>query len=143
VIAASLRNQARGGRFPSAAQRGLGALLLLFLVIGAFALWIGVPVAVLWALGKLSSDPTEHLVLGLIAVPLGMVLFGLLLAFVNTAYLRISGVPFPTSDDESEWTPRLRGPLDRIIAISAVICLIAFLGWLLFGSAGAGPAGPW
>jgi hypothetical protein len=143
VIAASLRTQPRGGRVPSAAHRGLGALLLLFLVIGAFALWVGVPVAVLWALGKLGLDRTEHLIFGLIAVPIGMVLFGLLLAFVNTAYMRVSGVPFSTSDDESEWTPRLRGPLDRIIGISAVVCLLAFLGWLLFGSAGVGPAGPW
>jgi hypothetical protein len=125
-----------------AADRVLGALLLLLMVVGAFALWIGVPAAALWALGELTGDPTEHLILGLIAVPLGMVLFGLVLAVLNTAYLRVSGVSFAASD-ESEWRPRLRGPLDRIIGISAVICLVAFLGWLLFGSAGVGPAGPW
>jgi hypothetical protein len=126
-----------------AADRVLGALLLLLMVIGAFALWIGVPAAALWALGKLTGDPTEHLILGLIAVPLGMVLFGLVLAVLNTAYLRVSGVSFVTSGDESEWRPRLRGPLDRIIGISATICLLAFLVWLLFGSGGVGPAGPW
>jgi hypothetical protein len=120
-----------------------GALLLALMVIGAFALWVGVPAAVLWALGKLSGDATHHLILGLIAVPLGMVLFGLVLAVLNTAYLHVSGVSFGTSDDESEWSPRLRGPLDRIIGISAVVCLAAFLGWLLFGSAGVGPAGSW
>ena len=143
MIAASLTSQAGRGRVSSAGQRGLGALLLLLLVIGAFALWVAVPDAVLWALGKLSSDPMQHLVLGLIAVPSAMVLFGFVLAFINTAYLRISGVPFLTSNDESEWRPRLRGPLDRIIGISAVICQLAFLGWLLFGSSGVGPAGPW
>jgi hypothetical protein len=112
------------------------------LIIGVFALWVGVPAAVLWSLSKLSSNATEHLILGLIAVPLAMILFGLLLAFLNTAYLRISGVPFELSEDESEWKPRLRGPLDRIIGISAAICLAAFLAWLLLGSAGVGPAGP-
>ena len=126
----------------SAGDRVLGALLLLLMVIGAFALWIGVPAAALWALGKATGDPTEHLILGLIAVPLGMILFGLVLAVLNTAYLRVSGVSF-ASDDESEWRPRLRGPLDRIIGISAVICLAAFLGWLIFGSAGVAPMGPW
>jgi hypothetical protein len=123
--------------------RALGALLLLLMAVGAFALWVGVPAAVLWALGKVISDRTGHLVLGLIMVPLGMVLFGLVLAVLNTAYLRVSGVSLADSDDESEWRPRLRGPLDRIIGISAVVCLGAFLGWLLFGSAGVGPAGPW
>ena len=123
------------------ARRALAAVLLLALVVGAFALWVGVPAAVLWGIGKLVNDPTEHLLLGLIAVPIGMVLFGAVLATVNTAYLRISGVTFPTDDDE--WTPRFRGPLDRIIGTSAVICLVAFLVWLLFGSAGAAPAGPW
>jgi hypothetical protein len=126
-----------------AAERVIGALLLLLMVIGAFALWIGVPAAALWALGKATRDPTEHLILGLIGVPLGMILFGLVLAVLNTAYLRVSGVSFAASDDESEWRPRLRGPLDRIIGISAVICLVAFLGWLIFGSAGVAPVGPW
>jgi hypothetical protein len=142
VTATSLRGRTRPER-ASGPRRGIAALLLLLLVIGAFALWVGVPAAVLWSLGKLSSNQTEHLVLGLIAVPLAMVLFGLVLALVNTAYLRVSGVRIATAEDESSWTPRLRGPLDRVLGISAVICLIAFFVWLLFGSAGVAPAGPW
>ena len=143
MTAASWRDGIRADGGLSVSDRVLGALLLLLMAIGAFALWVGVPAAVLWALGKLTGDPTQHLILGLIAVPLGMVLFGLVLAVLNTAYLRVSGVSIASDDDESEWRPRLRGPLDRIIGISAVICLVAFLGWLLFGSAGVGPAGPW
>jgi hypothetical protein len=129
-------------RRPGLGGRAFGAFLLLLMLVGAFALWVGVPAAILWALGKVSSDPTKHLVLGLLAVPLGMVLFGLVLAFLNTAYLRVGGVALP-GPDEDDWRPRLRGPLDRIIGISAAICLLAFLVWLLFGSAGVGPAGPW
>jgi len=123
--------------------RAFGAFLLLAMVLGAFVLWVAVPAAILWGLGKLVSDPTEHLVLGLIAVPLGMVLFGLVLALLNTLYLRVSGVLPAGSDDDDDWRPRLRGPLDLIIRISAVACLAAFLVWLLLGSAGVGPAGPW
>jgi hypothetical protein len=122
--------------------RLLGGVLLFTLVIGSFALWVGVPALVLWGIGAVTDDPGEHLVLGLIAVPLGMVLFGVALAVLNTLYLRVVGVPLSHSDDESSWKPRLRGPLDRIIGVSAVICLAAFLAWLLFGSAGVGPAGP-
>ena len=143
MITTSLRGQTRTGWVSGTARRGLAALLLLSLGIGAFALWVGVPAAVLWSLGKLSSNQTEHLLLGLIAVPLAMVLFGLLLALVNTAYLQLGAAPVVRSADESEWKPRLRGPLDRIIGISAAVCLLTFLGWLLFGSAGVGPAGPW
>jgi hypothetical protein len=136
-------------RGPRSAERGVGvparvfgAFLLIAMVVGAFVLWVGVPAVILWGLGELISDPTEHLVLGLIAVPLGMVLFGLVLAMLNTAYLRVSGVLWAASDEEDDWRPRLRGPLDRIIWVSAVVCLIAFLLWLLFGSAGVQPLGP-
>jgi hypothetical protein len=121
----------RGAATP--ATRLLEALLLLLLVLGAFALWVG----------KATTDPTEHLILGLIAVPVGMVLFGLVLVVINTAFLRVSGDSLATADDASGWKPSLRGPLDRIVGVSAVICLAAFLAWLLFGSAGVGPAGPW
>jgi hypothetical protein len=123
--------------------RAFGALLLLLMLVGAFALWVGVPAAILWALGKAISDPTEHLLLGLLAVPLGMVLFGLVLAFLNTAYLRVSGVALPGADDADDWRPRLRGPLDRHLRVSAAISLHAFYLSLLFGSAGVEPAGPW
>jgi len=126
-----------------AARRALGALLLLAMVIGAFGLWIGVPAAVLWGLGKLIGNATEHLILGLLAVPLAMVLFGLLLASLNAAYLRVIGAPSPDSDGEDEWRPRLRGPLDRIVGVSAVIALIAFLVWMFFGDTRTGSVPPW
>jgi hypothetical protein len=122
--------------------RVIGGVLLFMLVIGSFALWVGVPALVLWGIGAVTNDPAEHLVLALIAVPLGMVLFGIALAVLNTVYLWVVGASSATPDDEGSWRPRLRGPLDRIIGVSAVICLAAFLAWLLFGSGGVGPAGP-
>jgi hypothetical protein len=123
-------------------SRVIGGLLLITLVIGSFALWVGVPALVLWGIGAVTDDPAEHLVLGLIAVPLAMVMFGLALAALNTVYLWVVGASFATSDHEDSWRPRLRGPLDRIMGVSAVICLAAFVAWLLFGSGGVGPAGP-
>jgi hypothetical protein len=142
VTAASWRDETGAVRGMGVMHRILGAMLLLMLVIGSFALWIGVPAGVLWGLGAVTADPAEHLVLGLIGVPVGMVLFGFVLAALNGAYLYVVGVSFATTDDEREWRPRLSGPLDRIIRVSGMICLAAFLAWLLFGSAGVGPAGP-
>jgi hypothetical protein len=123
-------------------DRALAALLLLLMVFGAFALWVGVPAAVLWGLGNLITNKTEHLILGLLAVPLGMVLVGIVLAWLNAAYLRVSGANVP-EDEEDEWTPRLRGPLDRIVGVSAVIALVAFLLWMIFGDTNTGSVPPW
>jgi hypothetical protein len=125
-----------------ALDRAYGALLLMLMVIGAFALWIGVPAGVLWGLGNLITNKTEHLILGLLAVPLGMVLVGIVLAWLNAAYLRVSGANL-SEDEEDEWTPRLRGPLDRIVGVSAVIALLAFLAWMFFGDVQTGPSAPW
>jgi hypothetical protein len=126
-----------------ALDRALGALLLLLMVVGALALWIGVPAGVLWGLGKLVDDRTEHLVLGLVAVPLAMVLFGVVLSSLNRTYLRVSGIEFRSDEEDGEWVPRLRGPLDRIVGVSAVIALVAFLLWMIFGDTTTGSVPPW
>jgi hypothetical protein len=123
-------------------DRAFGALLLLLMVIGAFALWIGVPAGVLWGLGKLVDNPTEHLIFGLLAVPLGMALFGIFLARLNRSYLRVSRLDPPPDGEGGEWVPRLRGPLDRIIGVSAVIAFAALLAWMVFGDTTTGSA-PW
>ena len=142
MTATSWRNQTSSETKIGAINRGLAALLLLLMAIGALVLWVGVPAAILWALGKLISDRTEHLILGLLAVPLGMVLFGIVLARLNVAYLRVSGANL-SNPGEEEWAPRLRGPLDRIVGVSAVIALLAFLAWMIFGDTTTGSVPPW
>jgi hypothetical protein len=123
-------------------ERLVGTVLLLLMVVGSFALWIGVPAAVLWGLGEIVENRTEHLLLGLLAVPVGIVLLGTLLAQLNTIYLRVIGFELD-ADEEDEWVPRLRGPLDRILGVSAVIALIAFLVWMFFGDNTTGSVPPW
>jgi hypothetical protein len=124
-------------------DRAVGAVLLLLMVVGAFALWIGVPAGVLWGLGKLVDSKTEHLLLGLLAVPLGMVLCGVVLVRLNRAYLRVGGFELRSDEEEGEWVPRLRGPLDRIVGVSAVIAFAAFLVWMIFGDTRTGSVPPW
>jgi hypothetical protein len=125
---------------PSLGRRAVAAVVLLLMIVGAFVLWIGIPAVVLWGLGRLTNDPAQHLVLGLLSVPVAMVAFVLLLGLLNYAYLRLSGVAIPDDRDEV-WRPTLHGPLDRIIRISAGLCFLAFLAWLIFAS-GVAPAGP-
>ena len=118
-------------------NRAFAALLFALLVVGGFGVWIGVPVGILWLLGQLVDSKTEHLVLGLIAVPVGMVLFAVLLTPLNTLYLRVNGYVLadgPGEEEDEEWVPRLRGPLDRILGICAIIALVALLLWLVFGT---------
>jgi hypothetical protein len=126
---------------PSLGRRAVAAVVLLLMIVGAFVLWIGIPAVVLWGLGRLTNDPAEHLVLGLLSVPVAMVAFVLLLGLLNYAYLRLSGVAIPDDRDDEVWRPTLYGPLDRIIRISAGLCFLAFLAWLIFAS-GVAPAGP-
>jgi hypothetical protein len=106
------------------------------MTVGAFALWIGVPAAVLWGLGKIVKDPAEHLVLGLVAIPSGMVLFAMLLAQLNTIYLRVTGFVANSGRDDGGWMPRLQGPLDRILGFCAVIAIVALLAWMVFAPSG-------
>lgn len=127
------------------AERALAAALLVGMAVGSLCLWLAVPAIVLWSLARLISDPTEHLVLGLLAVPAGMVLFGFLLAALNGAYLRLVGASVPPEEPyESEgWGPRLRGPLDRILELSAVLALAALVCWMLFAATVTGSVAPW
>src|SRR5688500_6795175 len=102
------------------------------MVLGGIALWVGVPAAILWGLGQIADTKAEHYIYALLAVPSAMLLFALLLTRVNAVYLRLSRGPH-TGEGGDDAPPRLRGPLDRILAICALIALVVVLGYLLFG----------
>ena len=116
--------------------RAAEALLLAAMLLGALALWTAVPAAALWGVGQVVTDPVEHLIAGLLAVPTAMIAFGLCLAWLNTLYLRLV-----TAEQASEvgWRPRLGGPLDGILTFSAAIAILGFTAWLVFGSGGTVP----
>jgi hypothetical protein len=107
-------------------------LVLLLMMIGGFILWLGVPAAILWALGQIAESKAQHYLYALLAIPSGMLLFALLLIRINWLYLRLSRVGAEREGDQEE-RPRLRGPLDRILGVCSVIALVAVLGYLLFG----------
>ena len=105
------------------------ATLVALMIVGGLALWIGVPAGILWGLGEVTDTKSEHLLLGLLAVPVGMVLCGAVLAPLNRAYMRRSGL-------EGSWA---RGPLDGIVVACAAAALLAFAVWMVFGTEGVAP----
>jgi hypothetical protein len=107
----------------------VSGLLLVMMALGSFALWLLVPAAVLWALGQVTATASTHLVLGLVTVPVAMVLFGGLLAWLNLLYLRVSGAAALLDDPEEP--RRIRGPLEPILGWSLAAAVIVALAWLI------------
>jgi len=105
------------------------AALLATMVVGGLALWIAVPAGILWGLGEVTDQKSEHLLLSLLAVPTGMALCGVGLAYLNRAYMRRAGL-------EGSWD---RGPLDGIVVACAAAAVIAFAVWMIFGTEGVAP----
>ena len=124
-------------------DRTLSAFLVLAMVVGSFALWLAVPAGILWGLGKLVDTQVDHLMLGLLCVPLGMIAFGVVLAWLNTLYLRINGFRVEAADHDGPWKPRLRAPLDRIMGTCAIVATVAFIVWIVLGPSVTGPVAPW
>jgi len=99
------------------------------MIVGALALWIGVPAGILWGLGEVTDQKSEHLLLSLLAVPTGMALCGIALAYLNRAYMRRAGL-------DGSWA---RGPLDAIVVACAVAAVLAFAVWMVFATEGVAP----
>jgi hypothetical protein len=111
-----------------ARDRAVAAFLLLLLVVGSLVLWIGVPVATLWALAQATDSASQHFVLGLLGVPLAMALFAPLLLWVNALYLRVTGAYRP-AEDEGGLPRRLRGPLEPILLVCFIVAVVALIAF--------------
>jgi ABC-type dipeptide/oligopeptide/nickel transport system permease component len=112
-------------------DRLAAAFLLLLLGLGTLVLWIGIPAGILWALSKLTESSTKHFLLALVLIPTAMVLFAIVLAWVNALYLRVIGA-MPSEEDEEGGRWRWRGPLGLFLSVSMVVALVALIVWMLF-----------
>jgi hypothetical protein len=112
-------------------ERLAGAFVLGVLVIACVAFWIGVPLATLWALSKVTDESAVHIVGGLIGVPVAMALFSPALFWLNGLYLRVTGVLARLEADEEEagWQRRVRGPLEPLLLASFLIAFAALSVW--------------
>jgi hypothetical protein len=120
-----------------AVDRVVAGFLLVLLAAGSLWLWIGMPALTLWLVAQVVDTPSKHLILGLLAVPAGMILFAPLLVWVNGLYLRVTGAAAVIEEDEG--LRRVRGPLEPLLLWSLVIALIALIVWFFFAAGGPGP----
>jgi hypothetical protein len=98
-----------------------GALAVL-IVLGCQALWLGVPIGVLWLLTRISGDAAVILITGLIVMPVALAGVAWMLARANRRYLRLVG-------DRGGWR---RGPLEVALPASITIGILTALIWFVF-----------
>jgi hypothetical protein len=111
-----------------ARDRVAAGFLLVLMLVGSFALWVGVPAGGLWLTGKLTHSRELSFPLALILIPTGMALFAIVLVWLNGLYLRITGA-YRIEDD---MPVRLRGPLEPILVGSLVTAIVAISIWFFF-----------
>ena len=119
-------------------------LLAAAVMAGSALLWIGIPIAGLWAAGEVTDTASTFLLVILLAVPTAMVAFGWLLYRVNALYEQMLGRPeappsrsawLVSSSDERRTFRRARGQrtlLDVSMTASAVAALVLMAIWFFF-----------
>jgi hypothetical protein len=117
-------------------RRLAGFFVLCLLLVACVVFWIGVPLAFLWGLGKVTDSGTTHFVVGLVGAPLAMAAFSPILFWLNNLYQRVTGVFDRLDEDEDEagWQRRVRGPLEPILFVTLGIAIVALCIWF-FGFA--------
>jgi hypothetical protein len=125
-------------------SRGIAALLLILLMaIGSIAMWIVVPVGLVYLASQLqnSSQPSlgPYLVV-IIGLPIGMIVIGKLLGRLDRSYHRVTR----TESDvrvQLPWMKSLRGErgsgrpfrmLNVVMVISVSLAGVAFGVWFFF-----------
>ena len=117
------------------------ASLAVVIVLGSALLWIGVPIAVLWVAGRITTDALRAVLFALIAVPTTMVALGWVLYRVSARYERLRGAerrgPSPpawrSSLSEERGSERRRKGgrtlIDVAMAVSLVTALVVMTVW--------------
>ena len=119
-------------------------LLAVVIMAGSAFVWIGIPLAGLWAAGELTDRPSTFLLVILLVVPSAMAAFAWLLYRVNGLYEQLLGRPeapptrsawLASSSEERRTLRRARGPrtlLDVSMTASAVVALVLMSIWFFF-----------
>jgi hypothetical protein len=72
-------------------ERVAMASLAVVIVLGSALLWIGMPIAVLWLAGRITTDALTAVLFALLAVPATMVALGWVLYRAGARYERLRG----------------------------------------------------
>lgn len=114
-----------------AMDRLAATFLLLLLGAGSLVLWIGIPFGLLWFFGHVTDSWNRHFLMSLVLIPVAMALFAPVLFWLNSLYLRVTGVIRPGKDDD-EFERRIRGPLEFFLYMGMIAALIALTIWFFF-----------
>jgi hypothetical protein len=139
-----VERRARGRSKVEAGSRGLAPVLLILLMgIGSIAMWLVVPVGLVYLASQLqdSSQPSlgPYLVV-IFGLPIGMVIIGKLLGSLDRHYHRVTG----TERDvrvQLPWMKSMRGErgstrpfrmLNVVMVISVSLAVLCFGIWFFF-----------
>jgi hypothetical protein len=121
--------------------------LVLLMAIGSILMWLGIPLALIYAASQLADTSAPTLgpyLLVFIGLPIGMAVMGKLLGWldrVHQAYTRTGDdrpvqAPWMRSMRGERGSTRRRGVLDTVMIVSVGIALAGFGIWF-FGFAGS------
>jgi hypothetical protein len=133
-------------------RRPIVLALVLAMAVGSVLLWIGIPVAWIYAVSQMVDTTQPQLgpyVLILFGVPTTMFLFGRVLFRMNSTYERLTG---QTSEVRVQlpWMRSMRGErtsgrrttvLEFVMIVSVALCLTVFAIWFLFFAGSSLPTG--
>ena len=122
-------------------------VLVALMAIGSVVMWIGVPVALIYAASRLADSPKPSMgpyVLILVGLPLGMMAVGKLLGGLDRYHGRVTGLD-DGKPQQAAWMKSMRGDrerkrrrsvLDSVMMISVGVALLLFGVWF-FAFAGS------
>ena len=122
-------------------------VLVALMAIGSVVMWIGVPVALIYAASRLADSPKPSMgpyVLILVGLPLGMMAVGKLLGALDRYHGRVTGLD-DGKPQQAAWMKSMRGErerkrrrsvLDSVMMISVGVALLLFGVWF-FAFAGS------
>ena len=115
-------------------DRVAAGFLLVLLTVGSLALWVGVPAGWLWLASQITESDSAHLAFGIVGMPVAIVLFAIVLVWINRLYMRVvwsRGPPVPeeleTGEGDEVRVPR--GPLEPLLVVSLVLSVVALFVW--------------
>jgi hypothetical protein len=125
----------------------LSLFLIALMAIGSVVMWIGVPVALIYAASRLADSPKPSMgpyLLILVGLPLGMMAVGKLLGALDRYHGRVTGLD-DGKPQQAAWMKSMRGDrerkrrrsvLDSVMMISVGVALLLFGIWF-FAFAGS------
>ncbi len=125
----------------------ISLFLIALMAIGSVVMWIGVPVALIYAASRLADSPKPSMgpyVLILVGLPLGMMAVGKLLGALDRYHGRVTGLD-DGKPEQAAWMKSMRGErgrkrrrsvLDSVMIISVGVALLLFGVWF-FAFAGS------